>query len=37
MDSEKEEHLRLAAIIKGVHADLRKKYKNGKVLLLYIS
>ncbi|CAG2199157.1 BMT2 [Mytilus edulis] len=29
MDSEKEEHLRLAAIIKGVHADLRKKFKNG--------
>ncbi|XP_063445843.1 S-adenosylmethionine sensor upstream of mTORC1-like isoform X2 [Mytilus trossulus] len=29
MDCDKEEHLRLAAIIKGVHADLRKKYKNG--------
>ncbi|CAC5419521.1 BMT2 [Mytilus coruscus] len=29
MDREKEEHLRLAAIIKGVHADLRKKYQNG--------
>jgi len=24
-----EEHLRLAGIVKGVHADLRKKFKNS--------
>ncbi|KAJ8302342.1 hypothetical protein KUTeg_021329 [Tegillarca granosa] len=27
--AEKEEHLRLAGIVKGVHADLRKKYKKN--------
>jgi hypothetical protein len=28
----KEEHLRLAGIIKGVHADLRKKFHSSRLI-----
>ena len=28
---EHEEHLRLAGVVKGVHADLRKKFRNSKL------